>query len=113
MYLNIDGCATEAKPGQSLLDIIQELGLDKRPLSQRPLAAKIAGEIFTLNYVPVRAKDAAAERQSIRRAMAASNGEIHLLRYQDSAGKEVYIRTAQFVVFLPSVSGFRRQGSVY
>ena len=36
----------------------------------------------------------------MRRAMAASGGNIKLLRYGDSAGKEVYIRTAQFLMFL-------------
>ena len=33
------------------------------------MAAKIAGEVFTLNYIPVREKDAAGERPSMRRAM--------------------------------------------
>ncbi|MBP3927574.1 MAG: nucleoside kinase, partial [Clostridium sp.] len=35
-----------------------------------------------------------------RRAMAASNGVVHLLRYGDAAGRDCYIRTAQFVIFL-------------
>ena len=34
------------------------------------------------------------------RSMAASNGEIRLLRYRDDAGKKVYTRTACFLVFL-------------
>ncbi len=54
MKLWIDDKVIEAKPGQTLLDLIKELGLDSPELSSRPLAAKIAGEIFTLNYVPVR-----------------------------------------------------------
>ena len=33
-------------------------------------------------------------------AMEASGGEITLLRYRDEAGREVYSRTAQFVIFL-------------
>ena len=37
---------------------------------------------------------------SMRRAMAASGGEVRLLRYADAQGKESYIRTAQFVMFL-------------
>ena len=36
----------------------------------------------------------------MRRAMAASGGQIHLLRYADTAGKDVYKRTSQFVMFL-------------
>lgn len=36
----------------------------------------------------------------MRQAMAASKGTVRLLRYSDPAGKECYIRTAQFVFFL-------------
>ena len=100
MKLSIDGQSVEPRTGQSILDIIRELGLDSDRLSTRPLAAKIAGEIFTLNYVPVRQKDAAADRVSIRRAMAASDGQIELLRFTDPSGRETYKRTAQFIIFL-------------
>ena len=98
MKLTIDGYPVEAKPGQSLLELTQALNLTGKGLGQRPLAAKIAGEVFTLNYIPVR--DTQGDRPSIRRAMAASDGQVYLLRYGDAAGKECYIRTAQFVVFL-------------
>ena len=100
MLLRIDGKEIEAKPGQSLLELVQALGLQGSSLGDMPLAAKIAGEVFTLNYIPVRRKDATPERNSIRRAMAASDGVVRLLRYGDEAGKECYIRTAQFVIFL-------------
>ena len=100
MKLYIDGLQYDARPGQSLLEIIRELGLDSGRLSDRPLAAKIAGEVFNLNYVPVRVSDVLQERPSIRRAMAASGGQVHLLRYTDPSGKDVYARTAQFVLFL-------------
>ena len=100
MKLHIDAMTIEAKTNQSLRDLIIELGLERTTLSSRPLAAKIAGEVFTLNYIPVRQKDATGERQSIRRAMAASGGAVHLLRYDDAAGRDVYKRTAQFVIFL-------------
>ena len=100
MKLRIDGHEVNAQPGQSLLDLVRQLGLDDARLSCRPLAAKIAGEVFTLNYIPVREKDADAERPSMRRAMAASGGEVRLLRYADAAGREAYSRTAQFVLFL-------------
>ena len=100
MKLTIDGLTVEPRPGQTILDLVRELGLDSSLLSQRPLAAKIAGEVFTLNYIPVRQQEISSERSSIRRAMAASEGQIQLLRYGDSAGKDAYRRTAQFVIFL-------------
>ena len=100
MQLQIDGVSVKAEPGQSLLEIIQKLGMDDGGLSSRPLAAKIAGEVFNLNYIPVRIADMCHERPSIRRAMAASGGNVQLLRYADPSGKDVYARTAQFVLFL-------------
>ena len=100
MYLHIDGKPVSPQPGQSLLDLIRQLDLGGHSLKDRPLAAKIAGEVFTLTYIPLREKDASAERPSMRRAMAASNGEVRLLRYADEAGMECYQRTAWFVIFL-------------
>ena len=100
MTLYIDGRPIEAKPDQSLLDLIRELDLDTPALSTRPIAAKLAGEVFNLNYIPVRSKDNHPERPSIRRAMAASQGQVQLLRYRDGIGREVYERTAQFIIFL-------------
>ena len=100
MKLTIDGLTVEPRTGQTILELIRELELDSDLLSRRPLAAKIAGEVFTLNYIPVRQKEIASDRVSIRRAMGASNGEIHLIRYSDSAGRDAYRRTAQFVIFL-------------
>ncbi len=98
MELRLENNRITAKAGQSLLHMVQELGLDNEKLSCRPLAAKIAGEVFTLNYVPVRHKD--MENTNVRTAMAESNGQIRLLRYTDAAGRSTYIRTAQFVIFL-------------
>ena len=100
MQLKIDGVYTEPKADETLAQLVQQLGLGQKSLAERPLAAKIAGEVFTLNYVPVRQKDVLQERSSMRRAMEASGGEVSLLRYGDDAGKDVYIRTAQFVIFL-------------
>ena len=100
MKLMIDGISALPQPGESLLDLISRLDMDDARLSRRPLAAKIAGEVFNLNYIPVREQDVSDERVSIRRAMAASRGIIHLLRYNDPAGKDVYVRTAQFMLFL-------------
>jgi len=100
MELRIDGLRVQANPGQTLLNMIEQLGLTGHSLTTRPIAAKIAGEIFNLNYIPVRVQDVQQERTSIRRAMAASNGEINLIRYNDPAGRDVYDRTVQFVLFL-------------
>ena len=100
MKLWIDDICVEPQADESLLDLIKRLGLDSDKLSQRPIAAKISGEVFNLNYVPVRSKDIDEERVSIRRAMAASGGHISLLRYDDPAGKDVYDRTVQFMLFL-------------
>ena len=98
MRLHIDGHCVEAQPGQTLLDLVRQLDLDDSLLSRRPLAAKIAGEVFTLNYIPLR-KDH-TQGDTLRRAMAASQGQVRLLTVRDSAGREVYTRTAQFVIFL-------------
>ncbi|MGM9644809.1 MAG: nucleoside kinase [Eubacteriales bacterium] len=100
MKLIIDGISVTARPDQSLLDIAKELGMIKGKLSTDPIAAKIAGEVFTLNYIPLRQKDASTERESVRRAMAASDGIVRFLRYSDPKGRDVYTRTAQFVIFL-------------
>ena len=100
MELKINGIPCVPVCGESLLQIVNRLGMSGAKLSQRPLAAKIAGEVFNLNYIPVREADAAADRPSIRTAMAASNGIVNLIRIGDPAGREVYTRTAQFVIFL-------------
>ncbi|MBQ4139912.1 MAG: nucleoside kinase [Clostridia bacterium] len=100
MKLIIDGYVYWVRTGQSLLDIVRELGLISGKLSTDPIAAKIAGEVFTLNYIPMREKDAAHERESIRKAMASADGVVRLLRYSDPSGKDAYRRTAQFVLFL-------------
>lgn len=100
MELYINGIAITPQPGQRLIELVRILGLDCQQLSGRPLAAKLAGEVFNLNYIPVRVKDAEQDRLSIRRAMAASEGKVQLLYYNDPSGKDVYARTAQFVLFL-------------
>ena len=98
MNLWIDGRQVEAVPGERLLDAVRRLGLDHPELSRRPLAARIAGETFTLNYVPQREEQ--EDPAAMRRAMEASGGRITLLRYADSRGRQVYTRTVQFVLFL-------------
>ena len=98
MKLIIDGITVEAEAGKSLYDLCMELGLFTGKLSTDPLAAKISGRVFTLNFVPMREKD--LERESVRRAMAASDGVIRLQRYRDPIGHDVYMRTSQFILFL-------------
>ncbi len=100
MKLNIDGNIVNPKPDQSLFDMVQSLGLITGSLSTDPIAAKISGRVFTLNYIPLRQKDVSHERGSIRKAIAASDGSVHLLRYSDPSGRDAYTRTAQFVLFL-------------
>ena len=100
MQLIINNQKITAQPGQSLLDMVKSMGLIQGKLSTDPIAAKIAGETFTLNYIPLRQKDVQEERESIRKAMAASDGQVQLLSYQDPTGKDVYTRTAQFILFL-------------
>lgn len=100
MQFCIDNLNVTPTPGESLLDLIRREGLDGSMLSVKPLAAKIAGEVFTLNYIPFREKENGADGERIRNAMSASNGKVRLIYYSDAAGKEVYTRTACFLVFL-------------
>ncbi|MBP3665650.1 MAG: nucleoside kinase [Clostridia bacterium] len=100
MKLILDHHPCEPRPGESLYDMARDLGLFRGKLSTDPIAAEIAGRVFTLNYVPVREKDVTPERSTIRKAMAASDGTVRLLRYTDPAGRDAYKRTAQFVLFL-------------
>ena len=101
MQLIIDGIAAEANAGERLLDIVRRLGLDSADLKTRPLAANIAGETFTLNYVPLREASAAANpRVTLRQAMRAANGTVTLLRYDSARGNRVYERTMLFVFLL-------------
>ena len=98
MKLLIDGIEVTPAQDQSLLDIIKDLGLINGTLLNDPIVAKIAGEIFTLNYVPLRSKNK-REKSSTKKAIQASDGVIKLLRYSDPLGRDAYKRTAQFVMF--------------
>ena len=100
MKLTIDGYTVTPKPGETLLNIVQNLGLINGKLSTDPIAAKIAGDIFTLNYVPIREKDVSFNKETERAAMSASKGNIRLIRYDDPRGRDAYRRTAQFIIFL-------------
>lgn len=101
MQLKIDGHPVDALCGESLLDLVKKLDLDSADLRTRPLAANIAGETFTLNYVPVREQESkSAQRPTLRRALRAGNGEVTLLRYDSARGNRVYERTMLFVFLL-------------
>ncbi len=102
MQISIDGRTIEAAPGDRLLDLVQRLGLDTDSLNTRPLAADIAGEVFTLNYVPLRGieNDDAPSTQRMRRAIANSGGKVRLIRYGEARGRSVYERSMLFVFFL-------------
>ena len=101
MQLTIDGVKTEVAVGESLRDIIARLGMDSDDLATRPLGAALAGETFTLNYVPVREQEInASSRVTHRRAVRAAKGEVRLLRYGSMRGRRIYERTMLFVFFL-------------
>ena len=100
MKLIIDNIPYEPQSDESLFDIAKKLGFVNGRLSNDPIVAKISGRVFTLNYVPLREKDVQPERKTIRTAIAASDGTVKLLRYSDPQGREAYMRTAQFIIFL-------------
>lgn len=100
MQLHINTIPTEVAQGQTLLELIRALGLDTNSLKTRPLAVKMGGETFTLNYVPVRSKSGDAAPQSFRRAVRAAKGQVQLLTYNDELGRRVYERTMTFVFLL-------------
>ena len=102
MQIRIDGIAVEAETGKSLLQLVRELGMDSDSLKTRPLAADIAGEVFTLNYVPVRQKEQGETPTTyrMRKAIRKSSGEVKLIRYDENRGKAIYERTIIYVFFL-------------
>ena len=108
MQITIDGHAIEATAGDRLVDLVRRLGLDTDSLATRPLAADIAGEIFTLNYVPLRGvgNDDAPTTERLRRAIANGGGKVKLIRYDEARGRAVYERTLLFVFFLAMRSLF-------
>lgn len=102
MQIRLDEHTVEVQAGESLRELVQRNGLDSQLLKDRPLAADIAGEVFTLNYIPLRNKDQgdSPTTQRTRRAISRGDGTVKLIRYQDPRGKAVYERTMLFVFFL-------------
>ncbi|MBR3382496.1 MAG: nucleoside kinase [Clostridia bacterium] len=82
MIINLEGKPAEVALGQSILDIINENGLAGHDLSDRPIAARIGGEIFNLAYTPMHEAD------------------VDLLYYAEEEGVKVYERTLQFVLIM-------------
>ena len=99
MELIIDGRPIDAQPGETLLTLVRRLGLDTGELKTRPLAAYMAGEAFTLNYVPVRQTENGECLRS-RRAVHLSRGRIELVRYDSDRGKRIYEHSMLFVFLL-------------
>lgn len=82
MKMILEGVPCEMTAGQTILEKARELGLDGAGLSDRPLAARIGGEIFNLSYTPMH------------------EAEIDLIHYRDEEGVRVYERTLQFVLIM-------------
>ena len=102
MKIRINDIPVEVRPGESLLDIVKRLGLDTDSLKTRPIAADIAGEVFTLNCVPMREKEQGATPTTfrMRKAIRKGGGEIKLILYGESRGRAIYERTVIYIFFL-------------
>ena len=72
----------EMDHGETILDAVHKLGLEGSSLADRPLAARIGGEIFNLSYTPMHEAD------------------IELIYYTDEEGVRVFERTLQFVLIM-------------
>ena len=95
MQLFIDGTPAEPLQGESLMAILKRTGLDSGTLSTRPIAARLGGGIFSLNYVPCRAGE-----ERLRRAVRLAHGQVELLRITSEAGRNVYERSLLFLFLL-------------
>ena len=82
MNINIDKHPCDIRPGQTIMEAAESLGLMGSAVSDRPLAARIGGEIFNLAYTPMYEAD------------------IGLIYYDDEEGVRVYERTLQFVLIM-------------
>ena len=82
MILKLEGKPIELTLGQSILDLIKAAGLEGKDLSDRPIAARMGGEIFNLAYTPMH------------------EGDITLVYYAEEEGVKVYERTLQFVLIM-------------
>ena len=82
MKITLEKRPAELALGQTILQLIEANGLCGKDLSDRPLAARIGGEIFNLAYTPMHEAD------------------IDLVYYKEEEGVKVYERTLQFVLIM-------------
>ncbi len=80
MQQTINGKKVELELGQSILDGVKILSLDDDSLAKRPIAARVKGNIFSLNMEPHEPMD------------------IQLLYYEDSEGRRTYERTILLIL---------------
>ena len=109
MKLHIEGRETVAKTDQSLRQILMEMGLDSASLTTRPIAAKIAGEVFNLDYVPVREKDI-LDLKSVQYAILETGGNLSVFPYpkeKPASAKEAGIQVKKQYIPLTIVSDGR------
>ncbi len=95
MLLKLDGVEIDARADEPLLTLIERAGLNAAALKDRPLAAQIGGEVFSLHFAPVREKDG---REALRRRAALCGGDVKLLRIGDARGWRLYRRTLLFIL---------------
>lgn len=82
MLITVDGKTVSLEAGGTVSDAIRLAGFNADTARERPLAARIGGEIFNLNYTLKR------------------DCELNLLRFADEEGRRVYERTLQFVFIM-------------
>lgn len=73
--IRINGTGISLRQGESLLDAVKKLGLDSDSLAKRPIAAKVEGNVLSLNMEPHAPMD------------------VQLLYYADPDGQRTYERT--------------------
>lgn len=82
MIINIEKKPCDIRQGETIMEAAGKLGLMGSGVSDRPLAARIGGEIFNLSYTPMHEVD------------------VDLLHFDDEEGVRVYERTLQFVLIM-------------
>ena len=82
MEIRLNGTPRELLPGETILELLKKYGMEGSSLKDRPLAARIGGEIFNIAYTPMH------------------DADIDLIYYTDEEGKRVYERTLQFVLIM-------------
>jgi len=94
LYFKINNKLITAQKNETLIEIIRRIGMDSDSLNDRPIAARIGGETFNLNYIPRK------EDCTLRKAVISGNGVIDLITYQSPRGKRLYERSMLMVFIL-------------